>query len=244
MVNIFEAKNQIVEIGKRMWTREWVAANDGNISCKISEDEYVCTPTGVSKGFMEVSDLIVCDGEGRKKSGGPLQPSSEFKMHLFVYKERPDVQAVCHAHPPTATGFAVAGLSLDQCVLPEVVLVLGQVPNAPYGLPSTDAIPEAIAPYIQKANALLLANHGALTWGGNLLQAYHRMETLEHFAKILLVSVQLGKVNLFSKDQVQALEDLRGKFGLSGPFTGCSVNNPSLPSQIQTGTVPEGPKRY
>lgn len=236
-MNLFEAKNQIVEIGRRMWSKEWVAANDGNISCKISADEFVCTPTGVSKGFMEVSDLIVVDGEGRKKSGGPLNPSSEIKMHLHVYQQRPDVRAVCHAHPPTATGFAVAGLSLDQCVLPEVAIVLGQIPCVPYGLPSTDEIPKAIEPYLQNTNAVLLANHGALSRGEGLMQAYHRMETLEHFAKILLVAVQLGQVNLFTKDQVAALEGLRKRFGLAGAFTGCSLNaGQKLPAK--TGDVP------
>jgi L-fuculose-phosphate aldolase len=235
-MNLFEAKNQIVEIGRRMWVKEWVAANDGNISCKISEDEYVCTPTGVSKGFLDVGDLIVVDSEGRKKSGGPLNPSSEIKMHLHVYKKRPDVVSVCHAHPITATGFAVAGMSLDQCALPEVAIVLGQIPCVPYGLPSTDEIPKAIDPYLQSSNAVLLANHGALTWGSTLMQSYHRMETLEHFAKILLVAVQLGKVNLFTEDQVKALEDLRNYFGLTGAFTGCNLQSAkNIPAQ--TGEV-------
>ena len=234
-MNIYEAKNQIVDIGHKMWAKEWIAANDGNISCKISDNEFVCTPTGVSKGSLEVSDLIVVDSEGRKRSGGPLNPSSEIKMHLYVYKERPDVTAVCHAHPPTATGFAVAGISLDQCVLPEVVILMGQIPNVPYGLPSTDEIPQSIAPYVKNNSAVLLANHGALTWGETLTQAYYRMEALEHFAKILLVAVQLGKVNLVSKEQVQALEGLRDQFGLNNPFTGSSLDSNNLPGQ--TGTV-------
>ncbi len=237
MTNIFEAKQQIVEIGRRMWTKEWVAANDGNISCKVADDEFVCTPTGVSKGFLEVGDLIVVDSQGRKRSGGPLNPSSEIKMHLFVYKERPDIQAVCHAHPPTATGFAVAGLSLDQCVLPEVVALMGQIPTAPYGLPSTGEVPQSIAPFVKNNNAVLLANHGALTWGDNLMQAYYRMETMEHFARILMVSIQLGNVNLFSGQQVAALESLRSRFGLEGAFTGCNVNNPNLP--CPSNRVPE-----
>lgn len=234
-MNIYEAKQQIIEIGRRMWTKEWVAANDGNISCKISDNEYVCTPTGVSKGFLEISDLIVVDGQARKLSGGLLNPSSEIKMHLYVYKERPDVKAVCHAHPPTATGFAVAGMSLDQCVLPEVVALLGQIPVAPYGLPSTDEIPQSIAPFVKTNNAVLLANHGALTWGDNLMQAYYRMETMEHFAKILLVAIQLGRVNLFTKEQVAALEGLRDRFGLSGAFTGCNINTKNIP--VQSGPV-------
>jgi L-fuculose-phosphate aldolase len=235
-MNLFEAKNMIVEIGRRVWTKGWVAANDGNISVKLDEDEYVCTPTGVSKGFMDVGDLIVVDGEGRKRSGGPLKPSSEIKMHLHVYKNRPDIHSVVHAHPPTSTGFAVAGMSLDQCALPEVAIVLGQIPCVPYGLPSTDEIPQAIDPYLQRTNAVLLANHGALTWGNDLMQAYHRMETLEHFASILMVAMQLGKVNLFSEEQVKALENLRDRFGLTGAFTGCNVNA-GKNMGIQTGTV-------
>lgn len=233
-MNSYEAKSQIIEIGRNMWIKEWIAANDGNISCKISDDEYVCTPTGVSKGSLEIGDLIVVDREGRKLSGGPLNPSSEIKMHLYVYRERPDVNAVCHAHPPTATGFAVAGMSLDQCVLPEVVILMGQIPNVPYGLPSTDEIPQSIAPYVKNNSAVLLANHGALTWGETLTQAYYRMESLEHFAKILLVAVQLGRVNLFSKEQVQALEGLRDRFGLNNPFTGCNLNSSNLPGKIGT----------
>lgn len=235
MVSVFEAKNTIVEIGRRVWQQGWVAANDGNISCRIADDEYVCTPTGVSKGFMGVEDMIVVDGQARKRSGGPLNPSSEIKMHFYVYNQRPDVGAVVHAHPPTATGFAVAGLALDQCVLPEMVALMGQIPLADYGLPSTDEIPQSIEPYIKNHSAVLLANHGALAWGKDLMQAYHRMETLEHFARILMVSIQLGKVNMFSKTQVKALEGLRDKFGLAGPFQGCNTNTSSFP--YSTGTV-------
>lgn len=228
MFNIFQAKQEIIEIGRRVWQKEWVAANDGNISCRISDDEVLCTPTGVSKGFLSIEDLIVVDLQGRKKYGGVLNPSSEIKMHLYVYRERPDVRAVCHAHPPTSTGFAVAGISLDQCVLPEVVALMGQIPCAVYGLPSTEEIPQAIAPYVKNNNAVLLANHGALSWGENLMQAYYRMETMEHFAKILLVAIQLGRVNTFTPDQVKGLESLREKFGLSGAFTGCNINSKSL----------------
>ncbi|MGC9329238.1 MAG: class II aldolase/adducin family protein [Candidatus Hinthialibacter sp.] len=237
-MNLFEAKNMIVEVGRRMWTKEWVAANDGNISCRVSEDEFVCTPTGVSKGFMEVGDLIVVDSEGRKRYGGPLPPSSEIKMHLFVYKQRPDVNAVCHAHPPIATAFAVAGISLDQCLLPEVVLAMGGIPCVPYGLPSTDEIPQSIAPYVKEYAAVLLANHGALSWGDNLMQAYFRMETMEHFARILLASIQLGQVNLFSPDQVNRLEDMRKRFGISSGIS-CNINSPIVPGQAKVGTVAE-----
>ncbi|MBI1389082.1 MAG: class II aldolase/adducin family protein [bacterium] len=235
MTSVYEAKQQIVEIGRRVWTKGWVAANDGNISFKVSDNEFVCTPTGVSKGFMEVGDLLVVDRHARKISGGPLKPSSEIKMHFYVYDQRPDVNAVVHAHPPTSTGFAVAGLSLDACALPEVVALMGQIPLADYGLPSTDEIPKSIDPYIKTNSAVLLANHGALAWGKDLMQAYYRMETMEHFANILLTAVQLGKVNLFTDKQVEALEGLRARFGLSDPFTGCNRNPTGLPAE--TGKV-------
>ncbi|MBZ0256299.1 class II aldolase/adducin family protein [bacterium] len=237
MTNVYEAKQQIIEIGRRVWTKGWVASNDGNISFKVSDDEFVCTPTGVSKGFMDIEDLLVVDGQGRKRSGGPLKPSSEIKMHFYVYNQRPDIRSVVHAHPPTSTGFAVAGMSLDACALPEVVALMGQIPLASYGLPSTDEIPQSIAPFIKDHNAVLLANHGALSWGENLMQAYYRMETMEHFANILLTAVQLGKVNLFSKEQVAALEGLRDRFGLSGPFHGCNTNISNMPAE--TGAVPD-----
>ncbi|HPO08972.1 MAG TPA: class II aldolase/adducin family protein, partial [bacterium] len=136
-MNAFQAKQDILEAGRRIWIRGFVAANDGNISARVSDDEILCTPTGVSKGFMDPAMIATVDGEGRQIRG-EWKVSSEAKMHLAVYRKRPDVHAVVHAHPPTATGFAVAGISLDQCVLPEVLVTLGGIPLAPYGLPGSE----------------------------------------------------------------------------------------------------------
>ena len=153
----------------------FVAANDGNISVKVSENEYYCTPTGVSKGFMTPDMIIKIDADGNKLEG-KLNPSSEIKMHMRVYRERPDVNAVVHAHPPTATAYAVAGIPLDKYLLPEAILVLGDVPICKYGTPSTMEIPDSLEPYIQTHDAFLLQNHGALTVGCNLTKAFFVME--------------------------------------------------------------------
>ncbi len=206
-------KKDLVEVGRRIYARNYVASNDGNISARIDQERVVITPTGVSKGFMTVDDMIVVNLEG-KVLGGVKKPSSEMSMHLQIYKQRPDVQSVCHAHPPYATGFAVAGIPLDKCVLPEVVLALGGIPLVEYGTPGTAEFYEPILKLVGKYDAFLLANHGALTVGKDIFNAYYKMETLEHFAHIAFVAQQLGYVNTLNKEQVQKLTDLREKFGI------------------------------
>jgi L-fuculose-phosphate aldolase len=173
----------IVEVGRRIYINGFVAANDGNISVRVGDDEIITTPTGVSKGFLTPDMLVKVNMDGQKISGN-LRPSSEIKMHIEVYKQRSDVRAVVHAHPITATGFAVAGIPLEKCVLPEVVLSLGSIPIAKYGTPSTMELPEAINEFLPTCDAVLLANHGALTVGVDVFNAYYKMETLEHFAKM------------------------------------------------------------
>jgi len=225
MPSLFQLKDLMIEIGRRVWQQGWVAANDGNFSCRLSDEEFLVTPTGVSKGFMDTGMLIVVDAEGQKKYG-TLKPSSEIKMHLEVYRRRQDIHAIVHAHPATATGFAVAGIPLSECILPEVVVTIGGAPIVPYGTPSTDELAKAFIPFLDKGAAFLLANHGALTLGVDLLNAYHRMESLEHFAKILLVARQLGKVNFLNEQQVYELNELRQRFGVPGnqyPCTTCAV---------------------
>lgn len=211
-------KNLIIEIGKRLWTRGYVAANDGNISVRISENELLITPSGVSKGFMSEDMIIKMNMDGdiisRKNQ---YRPSSEFRMHVQVYKERDDVNSVVHAHPPYCTGFAVAGIPLDKCALPEAILTLGSVPIAPYGTPSTtDEVPDSIKEYIKSSDAILLANHGALTLGIDLTTAYHRMETLEHTAHILYLAIGLGNVNKIPKEQVDKLMKIREQMHIPG----------------------------
>ena len=205
-------RGEICEIGRRIWQREYIAGNDGNISVRLNEREILATPTGLSKGFMTPDMLVVLDREGNVLRGA-MKPSSELKMHRAFYDARPDVRAVCHAHPVTATGFAVAGLNLDQCTLPEVVIRLGGVPLVKYGMPGTDELTrDIIENYVQDYDAFLLANHGVVTVAQSLMDAHHKMETVEHFAKISLVARQLGNENEFTTEQMQQLMESRPRY--------------------------------
>lgn len=207
-------REEICEIGRRVWHREYVAANDGNISVRLNDHEILATPTGVSKGYLTPDMLVVIDRAGNKLRGH-MKPSSELKMHRAFYDARPDVRAVCHAHPIVATGFAVAGLSLDRCTLPEVVITLGSVPLAKYGVPGSDELTQDIMDnYVAEHDAFLLANHGVVTIGQTLMNAYYKMETVEHFAKISLVARQLGNENVFSPERAQELMDARERYGV------------------------------
>lgn len=212
-----ESKQLILDIGKKLWTRGFVAANDGNISVKINENEFLTTPTGVSKGDMTQDMIIRMNMDGEVISDNEkYQPSSEVKMHIQVYNHREDINSVVHAHPPYCTSFAVAGIPLDKFVLPEAIITLGAVPIAPYGAPSTPEIPESITPLIQNSDAVLLANHGALTLGADLTTAYFRMETLEHSAHIVHLAIQLGNVNMIPKEQIEKLLEIREKMNIPG----------------------------
>jgi L-fuculose-phosphate aldolase len=216
-------REEICEIGRRVWQREYVAANDGNISVRLNENEILCTPTGVSKGFLTPDMLAVIDRNGQVLRSGGLKPSSEIKMHRDFYDARPDVRAVCHAHPITATGFAVAGISLDRCTLPEVVITLGAVPLVKYGVPGSDELTQDILEnYVKDYDAFLLANHGVVTVGQSLMNAYYKMETVEHFAKISLAARQLGNENVFSPARAQELVDARQRYGVQAG-AGCRI---------------------
>jgi len=211
----------IVEVGRRMYARGYTASNDGNISVRLGSDRLLMTPKGVCKGFMTPDMMCVTDLDGRKLQGD-RDPSSEMLMHLEVYRQRPDVQAVVHAHPPTATGFAVAGIPLDRAVLAEVLTTLGSIPIAEYATPSTRELPEAVRKYIKAHDGMLLANHGALTVGADLYSAYFKMETVEHFAKISLVARLLGRENLISREEVIRLQGLRDTYGIKAPAPICA----------------------
>lgn len=211
--NLINLKKQIVEVGRRMYERGYVASNDGNISAKVDDERVVITPTGVSKGYITTDMMVVVDMEG-KVLNGDRKASSEVFMHIQVYKDRPDVRSVCHSHPPYATGYAVAGIPLDKCVLPEVIIALGNIPIVEYGTPGTDEFYKPVVPLLQDYDAFLLANHGALTVGKDVLNAYHKMETLEHFAHITYVAQQVGNLNVLNKDQVKKLTDQREKYGI------------------------------
>src|SRR6266481_4267641 len=214
----------IVEVGRRMYVRGYPASNDGNISVRLGSDRLLMTPKSVCKGFMTPDMMCVTDLDGRKLQG-ERDPSSEMLMHLEVYRQRPDVRAVVHAHPPTATGFAVAGIPLDRAVLAEVLTTLGSIPIAAYATPSTQELPDAVRKYIKAHDGMLLANHGALTAGSDLFSAYYKMETIEHFATISLVARMLGRENLISREEVMRLQELRGTYGITAPAPICADND-------------------
>ena len=206
MHNESSCRLEIIEAGKRLYQKGLVVSNDGNISMRISDNEILITPTGVCKGDMTPDQILKVDMEGRVLSGF-MKPTSEMKMHLAVYRKRNEVKAVVHAHPPRATAFAVAGKTLDRITLPEVIFSLGFISLAEYGTPSTNEIPRAVEKHIDNSDALLLANHGALTVGSSVIDAYYKMETLEHFATISLYARLLGGER--ELDDVQAKELFR-----------------------------------
>src|ERR1700759_4031595 len=224
----------IVEIGRRLYARAYTASNDGNISVRLGADRLLMTPKSVCKGFMTPDMMCITDLDG-KKLQGDRDPSSEMLMHLEVYRQRPDVQAVVHAHPPTATGFAVAGIPLDKAVLAEVLTTLGSIPIAEYATPSTRELPDAVRKYIKAHDGMLLANHGALTVGIDLLGAYYKMETIEHFAKISLVARLLGRENLIARDEVMRLQELRGTYGIKAPAPICPEPESALGEPKMSG---------
>jgi L-fuculose-phosphate aldolase len=208
-----QVKEAICEIGRRVYNKGFVAANDGNISVRIDEERILVTPTGQSKGFLSPEMIIMVDMDGRVLEG-KLQPSSETKMHLRVYQERLDVHAVVHAHPPYATVCAIANQPLVQALVPEAVLSLGTVPVAKYGTPSTEEVPDAVQEYLQQYTAVLLENHGALTWGRNLQEAYFKMETLEFYAQMTYMSQAMPGAKEISQQNLEKLGILKEKLGL------------------------------
>ncbi len=223
-------RNDIIDICKRVHTNGWVAANDGNTSIRIGPNTVICTPTGMSKGYLTTDQLIKIDMDGNKISG-ELEPSSEVKMHLDIYKSKENVGAVVHAHPPFSTGFAVAGIALDECVMPEIIISLGSIPLTRFGTPSTTEIPDNIRPYLKEHDVFLLENHGALSIGKDVYQAYYRMESLELFAKINLVARMLGNVNIIGEDNVRKMIGLRENFGLENAnYPGCRIDGKFIKS--------------
>jgi L-fuculose-phosphate aldolase len=216
-----QLRADIVEVGRRMNARGYVASNDGNISARLDDERLVTTPKSVPKGFMTPDMMVIVGYDGRKLAGD-RDPSSELPMHLEVYRSRPDVNAVVHAHPPIATGFAVAGIPLTRAVLAEVITTLGSIPIAEYGTPSTEELPAAVRKYIKAHDGMLLANHGAVTCGKDVMQAYYKMETIEHFAKISFVARMLGREHLISREEVERLQGLRGMYGIAAPAPLCA----------------------
>lgn len=225
-------RREIVEVGKRMYQKNLVASNDGNISCRLSDTEILITPTGVCKGDMTEDQLLKIDLDGNIISGY-MRATSEMKMHLMVYKERLDVKAVVHAHPQKATAFAVARIGFDKVTLPEAVFALGNIALTEYGTPSTVELPNAVKKHIVYADALLLANHGALTVGKTPMEAYFNMETLEHYAAISLYARQLGGEKCLDEAQTRELFRIRSEvFGKPNPYDSNAVIQTSQPMQL------------
>jgi L-fuculose-phosphate aldolase len=209
-----ELREEMIRIGRLMWERGYVAATDGNLSARLAGDRILVTGSGLCKGFLVADDLLVIRANGDLVShaaawGRDQQPSSEISMHLEVYRQRPDVSAVIHAHPPLATAFSIAGVSLARCVIPEVIVALGAIPTAGYATPGTDEVPASIREAIQDYDAILLAHHGSLTVGSTLWEAYLRLEKVEHTAQITLAAQQLGRVRTLTPEAVRKLADKR-----------------------------------
>lgn len=216
-----ELREQICDVCHKMWQLGWVAANDGNVSAKLPDGTFLATPTGISKSFITPEKLVHIDKEGKVIDGlEGYRPSSEIKMHLKCYAEREDVGAVLHAHPPVATGYAVANKPLDDYSMIETVIAIGSVPVTPYGTPSTDEVPKAIEPYLKEHDVMLLQNHGALAVGSDVITAYYRMETLELFAKISLNAHLLGGAKELSRENIDRLIGMRGQYGVTGKHPG------------------------
>src|SRR5580658_3895528 len=208
-----QLREDIVQVGRMMFDKGWIAANDGNVTIRLDEDRILATPTGVCKGMMRPEDLLLCNLLGEKICGD-RDCTTELAMHLTIYRMRPDIRAVVHAHPPVATGFAVAGRALNLALLPEVIISLGSVPLADYGLPGTPALTEGMLPYIPKYDAILMANHGAVAYGEDVIQAFSKMETVEHFARITLVAELLGGPKVLPRVEIQKLFDSRKRYAV------------------------------
>jgi len=221
-----DGPERIVEIGRLLYEKSLIASTEGNLSVRLGGDRFLVTPAGLGKGRLRAADLVTVDASGRRIAGA-RRPSTEIRVHLAIYAVRSDVQAIVHAHPPTATGFAVAGVPLADCVLPEVITTVGSVPLVPYATPGESELAERILPVARDHDAFLMQNHGAVTLGSDLLQAFHRMEMIESFARILLTARSLGRVEPLAPEEVTKLLGMRpspsGSADKCGSCTTCSL---------------------
>jgi len=242
MVNEYKLKEQICEIGRRLYNRGFAAANDGNITVRLNDKELLCTPTMVSKGFMKPDDICKVDMEG-KQIAGTRKRTSEVLLHLAVYRHRPDVNAVVHCHPPHATAFAVAHEPIPKCVLPEVEVFLGEVPIAKYATPGDHRLPETIIPYVKDCNTILLANHGTVTFGPELENAYFNSEIIDAYCRILILSKLLGRVNYVSDQDASELLEFKKRLKLDDvrfrDDSNCMICGPSSFNHRYSDFVPQ-----
>jgi L-fuculose-phosphate aldolase len=217
-VSEFKLKEQMAEIGRKIWLKGFCAGNEGNHSYRLSEDRVLCTPSLISKGNLKPDDMCVVDMEGKQVSG-KRKRTSEILLHLAIYKERPDVRAVIHSHPPHATAFAIADIELPTCIHPEAEVFLGPVKTAKYVTPGDTRLGESIRPYIKESNTILLGNHGVVCYGPDLEDAYYKLEIVDAYARILLLTKQLGSVKPLGAQEMGELLDLKKRFGMYDPRT-------------------------
>jgi L-fuculose-phosphate aldolase len=233
-----QLRHKLVEICQRMYRQGYIAAGDGNVSAKIDDERVLVTPTGFHKGFIGEQDLVIVDPEG-KLLRGAHKPSSEFLMHALAYRERPDVAAVVHAHPPITVGLALAGVSLAQCVLSETCLVLGAILTAPYSTPTTEEVPRVLRPYLRQANAVVMDRHGALTLGRDLDEAYNRLEAMEHASKITHAARALGPITPLPAAEVDKLDALARNLGIARAPDPCTLCNACPRGRASEATLPD-----
>ena len=222
-------REEIVHYGRMLHQRGFVAAMDGNLSVRLADDRILVTPTCLSKGAMKPADMVIVDNEG-KRVAGRRNVTSEIGMHVLVYRMRPDVQAIVHAHPPTATGFAAAGIPLTEPLVCEVVMGLGCIPLARYGTPGTSELAQTLEPYVPNYDAILMSNHGVVTYGDTLEHAYMKMETVEHFAEIALVTHLLGRQQPLKDVEIEKLMLARAKY--FGAKNAASMPMPQMPQKV------------
>ncbi|AGA26136.1 class II aldolase/adducin family protein [Singulisphaera acidiphila] len=213
MMSEWKLREEMCEVGRRVYAKGFAAANDGNISFRLSEDRVLCTPTRVSKGFMKPDDLCIVDMDGKQVSG-KRKRSSEILLHLAIMKARPDVKACVHCHPPHATAFAVAHEPIPKCTMPEFEVFLGEVAITPYETPGTQAFADTVIPYIKDTDVILLANHGTITAGSDLTDAYFKTEIIDAYCRILILSKQIGRVNYYSDEKAAELIKIKPALGI------------------------------
>jgi L-fuculose-phosphate aldolase len=219
MINVYKIKQEICEIGDRLYKKGFAAANDGNISYRLSDNEVICTPTLISKGYMKPDDLCIVDMEGNQISGRRKR-TSEVKLHLAIMKERPDVRGVVHCHPPHATAFGIAREPIPSCVLAEVEISLGEVPITKYAMSGTQQFVDTVLPFVKKANAIILANHGTVSYGATVEEAYWRTEILDAYCRMLMLARGLGRINYFTEPEARALLEQKEQSGYKDPRSG------------------------
>ncbi|MCC9603877.1 class II aldolase/adducin family protein [Stieleria sp. JC731] len=227
MQNVHKIKQDMCDIGRRIYNRQFAAANDGNITVRVSENEFLCTPTLHCKGFLKPEDIATIDITG-KQIAGRKKRSSEALLHLEIYKQREDIKSVVHCHPPHATAFAIAREPIPQCILPEVEVFLGDVPITKYETPGGQAFADTIIPFVNKTNVMILANHGTVSYGESVEQAYWWTEILDSYCRMLMLAKQLGNVAFLDQQKSQELLDLKDQWGYKDPrntkeFEDCDI---------------------